>query len=607
VRSWNWSFGDGYNDSIQNPTHTYTSSGSILVRLIDTTNLGCYDSLSRSITIHPIPITNPLRDTILCQNKYANFQSSGGVTYFWSPAADLDNPSSSNPTTTVLTNGIYTVTVADINKCQVFDTVLTTYNFLFPRFYTENKCLDSLVSFIDSSTTNTGIINVWNWNFGDGNTSTIQNPFHLYGSPGVFNVTMYIENSSGCDTSISTNIEIYSLPKLPYDNDTICLGDRYQIISDSNYRHLWTYNPTLSTLTTYNPIANTSTSTNYYVTLTDTHFCINKDTFNLQVNLKPSIRISLTDPYFCSGDTITLSAISTASKIVWNNGSSLSDSTIFNPIAYLNDTITYKVRVEDGAGCFNIDSTTLIVEQKVIAIAYMDTMICRGSALHLSADGGKYYDWTPTTYLQASTLQMVRSRPDSSIIYTVNVSNDCFSDDTFISIFVNQLPLANAGPDVSIYRNETANLLASGGISYSWFPDNSLSTPFSQSTIASPFYNTNYIVWVTDSIGCTAFDTVLVEVIANTVLLMPTAFSPDGNGINDVFRISKTLNMEQLISFEIYNRWGVKVFETSDINQGWDGNFKGREQPMSSFTWIIKAKDYDGLDILRSGIVTLLR
>ena len=88
---------------------------------------------------------------------------------------------------------------------------------------------------------------------------------------------------------------------------------------------------------------------------------------------------------------------------------------------------------------------------------------------------------------------------------------------------------------------------------------------------------------------------------------MPTAFSPDGNGINDVFRISKTLNMEQLISFEIYNRWGVKVFETSDINQGWDGNFKGREQPMSSFTWIIKAKDYDGLDILRSGIVTLLR
>ena len=607
VRSWNWSFGDGYNDSIQNPTHTYTSSGSVLVRLIDTTNLGCYDSLSRSITIHPIPITNPLRDTILCQNKYANFQSSGGITYFWSPAADLDNPSSSNPTTTVLTNGIYTVTVADINKCQAFDTVLTTYNFLFPRLYTENKCLDSLVSFIDSSTTNTGIINVWNWNFGDGNTSTIQNPFHLYGSPGVFNVTMYIENSSGCDTSISTNIEIYSLPKLPYDNDTICLGDRYQIISDSNYRHLWTYNPTLSTLTTYNPIANTSTSTNYYVTLTDTHFCINKDTFNLQVNLKPSIRISLTDPYFCTGDSITLYAISTASKIVWNNGSSLSDSTIFNPIAYLNDTITYKVRVEDGAGCFNIDSTTLIVEQKVIAIAYMDTMICRGSALHLSADGGKYYDWTPTTYLQASTLQMVRSRPDSSIIYTVNVSNDCFSDDTFISIFVNQLPLAYAGPDVSIYRNETANLLASGGISYSWFPDNSLSTPFSQSAIASPFYNTNYIVWVTDSNGCTAFDTVLVEVIANTVLLMPTAFSPDGNGINDVFRISKTLNVEQLISFEIYNRWGVKVFETSDINQGWDGNFKGREQPMSSFTWIIKAKDYDGLDILRSGIVTLLR
>ena len=112
---------------------------------------------------------------------------------------------------------------------------------------------------------------------------------------------------------------------------------------------------------------------------------------------------------------------------------------------------------------------------------------------------------------------------------------------------------------------------------------------------------------VTDSNGCSSYDSVLVNVIANTVLLMPTAFSPDGNGVNDVFKIVKTLNIEQLISFEIFSRWGEKVFETSNVNQGWDGTFNGRAQPLSAFTWINKAKDYDGQDIIKSGIVTLLR
>jgi gliding motility-associated-like protein len=89
--------------------------------------------------------------------------------------------------------------------------------------------------------------------------------------------------------------------------------------------------------------------------------------------------------------------------------------------------------------------------------------------------------------------------------------------------------------------------------------------------------------------------------------LLPTAFSPNGDGVNDVFRISKWLNIEKLESFNIYNRWGELVFNTLDIDAGWDGTYKNYPQPTCSFDWVVKAKDYDGNIIIKSGIVTLIR
>ena len=95
--------------------------------------------------------------------------------------------------------------------------------------------------------------------------------------------------------------------------------------------------------------------------------------------------------------------------------------------------------------------------------------------------------------------------------------------------------------------------------------------------------------------------------VANTLLLLPTAFSPNGDGVNDVFRITKWLNIKKLEFFNIYNRWGELVFSTDDINAGWEGTYKNYPQNTSSFTWAIKAEDYDGNLILKKGIVTLVR
>jgi gliding motility-associated-like protein len=607
LRGWLWIFGDDSSSILQNPVHTYNRLGTLTVRLIDTTNLGCYDSISKSITIHPTPILQPLRDTILCQNKFTTFQTSPGMRYFWSPAIDLDNPNISNPTTIVSTNGTYTVIVSDSNRCQSFDTVSTTYDLLFPRFVAENKCKDTLVHFSDSSTAVSGIISSWRWDFGDGYSSYDHHPSHLYGSAGVFNVNLYFETSNGCDTNYRSTVTVYPLPVLNPDKDTICLGDSYQIIADSTYTLIWSANPTLSSLTSYRPIANPTVTTNYYVSLKDTNFCVNKDTFTLQVNYKPNVYITSPTTFFCKGDTVLLEAHTSARNVIWTPANLLSDSTSLTTQAILADTLTYFANVIDDAGCSNIDSITLFVQQPPTALAFMNDTICRGTTVTLFANGGKYYHWMPSDYLDNSLTDHVKSTPDSTIQYTINVSNDCFSDDTIVTVYVHQLPKANAGSDVTIYRNESTTLSASGGIYYSWFPSDLLQNPEGAFTNAAPLFTTNYSVMVTDINGCIAYDTVLVRVEANSKIIIPTAFSPDGNGVNDIFRISKTLNIERLITFEVYDRWGNLIFSTTDMKSGWDGTYNNREQPIGSYTWLVKALDYDGGSVTRTGVVTLLR
>ena len=608
IRSWRWTFGDDSTSILQNPIHTFSSSGVFQVRLIDTTNLGCFDSLYHSLTVHPRPIISITPDTNLCPNEFTSLWATGGIRYFWSPSSDLNNDSIYNPTTTIQSDRTYKLTVADINTCQSFDSVHVHYYYLKPNFYATDECLDTAVQFIDSSRTDAGVIDRWRWTFGDGGSASTANPSHLYLLPNTYNVMLYISTSEGCDSSIIKPITIFPLPQLNIRRyDSICAGDKYYINADSSLVYAWDPNPTLFPWNTHNPIANPITTTNYYVTLKDSNFCVNRDSIRIKVNLLPNINISTPPSILCKGNIYQLNATTAPGFYVWNKGYTLDDSTILSPSLTLDDTAIYWMKVTDYHGCSNFDTVTLNVQQPVNATVLVDTVICRGSQVNLLASGGKYYLWTPSTYLTNGIIPNPIVRPDSSILYLVRASNDCFSDDTTVTILVNQLPLANAGADNTIYRNQTATLHGSGGISYAWTPDNYLNNPFANTTVASPLETTKYILQVTDINGCVAFDTVIVYVIGQTVLQLPTAFSPDGNGVNDIFRISKWLNIEHLDVFEIYNRWGEKIFSTTDINGGWDGTFNGREQPQSVYVWTIKAIDYDGNEILKSGNVTLLR
>lgn len=608
IQSYYWSFGDSSFSSLSNPIHTYTRDTIYRVLLVDTTFLGCVDSSSSLLTVHPLPQIQATPDTSLCPNSYTSLLANGGVQYIWSPAIALDNPNSNNPTTIISTNQTYTLTVRSTYSCNSFDTVKVTYYNLNPNFSLSNECLDTAVVFIDSSTTNAGIINTWFWNMGNLHTEYIQNPIYRYTTPGTYTVRLFISTTAGCDTFIEKPITIFPLPQLNIARlDSICIGDTYQINADSNLQYAWDPTPGISPINVHNPILNPVVNTKYMVTLQDSNQCVNRDSFTLKVHLLPNANIDAVPSILCRGNTLNLQGSGNGTYI-WSPGMLFSDSTSANPSILLSDTMWVSLQVTGLLGCKNYDSVLLLVQQPVIASAAPDTTVCKGDPLQLLSSGGLYYQWNPSINIIGSNQQQnpfITS--DTNRMYVVTVSNDCFSDSATATIQVNPLPYISAGPDQIIYRGTQAILQAQGTASFQWWPDEYIQSPYSAQTSVSPLFTTAYLLRGQDANGCVSYDTVWVKVESNTVLLLPNAFSPNGDGVNDIFRISKYLNIQKLESFNIYNRWGELVYTTSNLEDGWNGVYKNLAQPLGVYTWYIKAIDYENNTIIKKGEMTLLR
>jgi gliding motility-associated-like protein len=126
-----------------------------------------------------------------------------------------------------------------------------------------------------------------------------------------------------------------------------------------------------------------------------------------------------------------------------------------------------------------------------------------------------------------------------------------------------------------------------------------------------PSGTTTYTVVGIDANGCEDSATVTVTVRSDCppvapLITIPTAFSPNGDGLNDVFRIESTTNFT-LTSLLVFNRWGQVVFQTSDISQGWDGTYQGRKQAVSAYAVIVKGLTPHGEAVIFAGNVTILR
>lgn len=620
------------NPNISNPVATLGLDPTTF-KVVVTTAQGCVDSASTFIDLFPLPLADAGEDTSVCLNvsdltvfnTTVPLSASGGIAYQWSPTTGLSNPNSANTNATPQTNTTYTVLVTDANGCIATDTVRVTVL---------NPALDLIQVDVDStcfgdtvfvSVLDQGPVSTYVWTPATFVTDANAN------APGFFppvNTVYTLAISNYCyQDQDDVLIEVLPLPNLDAGPlDSICIGDPpYQLNATPNnlaYYEWTSADNSISNPNIPNPTVSPTVTSDYYLYAIDsigTLGCINTDSVKIIVYQLPDIAIGLPVGYpgwICLGDNIALEAITFDGILFeWsNNGvatfnATNTQTTIATPI----DTTLFTVVTTNIHGCVNSDSVVIDVQLPIIPFVGGDSTMCFGEYVDLFAGGGLYYQWEPAEIFSNPTYFITQAYPSESIEVSVNISNDCFDSTAYKFITVYQLPLADAGDDLFIFRDESDFLNGSGTGAPLWYTsantfDGILDFPSTFGPEVSPFNTTTYILQITDEVtGCRNYDTAVVNVEVLTILAFPTGFTPNGDGVNDFARIIKYLNIDRLIDLSIYNRFGEAVFRTNNINEGWDGTYKGKDSEIGTYIWVIRAVTKDNEEILRKGNITLIR
>lgn len=181
----------------------------------------------------------------------------------------------------------------------------------------------------------------------------------------------------------------------------------------------------------------------------------------------------------------------------------------------------------------------------------------------------------------------------------------CASDTIKKDININKV-YPYAGNDTIIATGQPLQLQGSGGSEFYWHPSTGLNNPFIENPIALLSQDQTYSLLVKNEDGCEGIDTIRIKVYNGPELYVPTAFTPDGNGLNDIFRVTAP-GLKQLDYLRIFDRWGKLVFQSQTVGKGWDGTVNGLVQPPGTYVWIIKGVDYKNNILFKKGTVTLIR
>jgi gliding motility-associated-like protein len=316
----------------------------------------------------------------------------------------------------------------------------------------------------------------------------------------------------------------------------------------------------------------------------------------------------------CEGKGIQLNAVSNATSFSWTPIATLTNGNSQTPIAMPKITTKYYVTATQGI-CNNIDSLIVNVNPTPKADAGGDVNICFGANAQLFGAGGIEYTWTPSTYLNNSKAQSPTSiKPLKSIDYYLKVKDakgcESINFDT-VSIIVTPAIKIFAGNDTMVAINQPVQLHAvevgtNKVTSYEWAPSYGLNNAAIAKPIATLDRDITYYVTGTTAIHCQGSDTINIKVYKGPEIYVPTAFTPNGDGRNDLLR-PIAIGMKTYHYFRIYNRWGQIIFNTADFNKGWDGKINGITQDPGSYVWIAEAVDYKGNIIQQKGVSTIIR
>ncbi|MEO6833797.1 MAG: gliding motility-associated C-terminal domain-containing protein, partial [Chitinophagaceae bacterium] len=340
------------------------------------------------------------------------------------------------------------------------------------------------------------------------------------------------------------------------------------------------------------------------------------DTLQSSVTFYPFPKIDAgPDTTICLTDSATLNPHGGMSY-VWSPAGSLSCSACTNPFAFPVVNTRYTTIGTDIHGCSNADTVTVRIRTKTTASASPTTEICSGDTVKLVATGGTKYQWIPAIGLDSPKAANPHASPDSTQHYIVVVQlASCIPDTVAVDLIVHPTPVVSAGKNQTMIAGDKVQLQAIGSSFIShweWSPGDDLSCINCASPEASPKASTTFIIVAKTEFDCRATDSVRITVICdNKQVYIPNTFTPEGNGVNDVF-YPRGRGLKVINHFRIYDRWGEVVFERSnmqvdDRSQGWDGKKNGKPLSPDIYVYTVDAVCDTGEPIKWQGDVLLLR
>ena len=223
------------------------------------------------------------------------------------------------------------------------------------------------------------------------------------------------------------------------------------------------------------------------------------------------------------------------------------------------------------------------------------------------------YLWTPSPGIRNDSLLQTFVYPKTTTLYTLTATTtvadygcDFISTGT-VNVTVQPIVFANAGKDTIAVKGAPHQLQGSGATFYEWSsPTAVISNPFTKNPFAVLNNDAIFYLKATDAIGCVGIDTVFVKVLNGPAYYVPNAFTPNGDGQNDIFR-AIPVGFSNTTYFRVFNRLGVLVFETNQYLKGWDGTYNGKPQPAGVYVWTVAGTNKDFKKVEQKGTVNLLR
>ncbi len=594
------------------------------------------------VTVNPLPSAIG-GTTVLCQGTTTTLSNTftGGS---WSSSdVTIGSIDASSGLSTGVAAGVTTISYITSSGCYAVTDVTVNPTPVISSYHADNST---------TCTTNDGAITLEGLTAGAAYTvnyyyrTTLVSLFSFANSSGEVVITglsvgsysnISVVSALGCTSAIIAGPILIGLPVSPdapivTNNSPLCNGSTLNLFAmdaTAGVTYSWS-GPAGFTSTLQNPVLNPSVLSEagtYSVTATKLGCESATATTNVVIHPIPQIGgISFTNPTTCQGTdgTITLSGLLP--------GVSYSVEYTFNAspvsvvvIADASGDVVIGGIASGDYGSFSVSSFTCL-SNTVGPVALNDPAlpsvpvvgsnhpVCLGQALKLNASdatNGLIYQWVGPNGFTSDAQDPVIDNityADSGV-YTLTVRHlNCPATASESIVVDPAVILKNVTADQKIPVGSSIQLNADGAEFYLWSPsDGTLSDDNINNPVATPPQTETYILRGTNQWGCADSATVVITVDDDITEIVPSAFSPDGDGHNDIFRIGN-VKYDKLVEFNVYNRWGQLIYHnTTDVTKGWDGTFNGVPQDIGVYSYGIILADPSGKNKVIKGTVTLIR